>query len=107
MKPTPHLIAAAAIAVIATAICLPGLFAGAGSYPITGTEPKVAVPAPALLPAASAFAPLVEAFERPGDGNPFTLRTTSLRKGPRINLPPPPPLDVPAPPLLPIPEATP
>lgn len=107
MKPTPHLIAAAAIAVIAIAICLPGLFAGAGSYPITTTEPKVAVPAPALLPATGAFAPLVEAFERPADGNPFTLRTASVRRGPRINLPPPPPLDVPAPPLLPIPEATP
>lgn len=107
MKPTLHLIAAGAILVIAIAICLPGLLAGSGSYPITGTEPKVAVPAPALMPATAAVAPLVAAFERPGDGNPFTLRTTSLRKGPRINLPPPPPLDVPAPPLLPIPGGTP
>ncbi len=107
MKPTPHLIAAAAIVVVAAAICLPALFSGGGSYAIAGTVPKVASPAPTLLPAAVAVEALAVAFERPGEDNPFTLRKTSVRRGPRITLPPPPPLDVPAPPLLPIPETSP
>jgi len=104
MKPTPHLIAAAAIVVIAAAICVPALFASGGSYPITGTVAKVATPEHPVLPAAAAVDALVPAFERGGEDNPFTLRKTRGRGGPRITLPPPPPLTVPAPPLLPIPE---
>lgn len=107
MKPTPHLIAAAAIVVIAVAISLPALFAGGGSYPIAGTVSKVVTPMPELLPATAAVEPLVQAFERPSDDNPFNLRKTKARGGPRITLPPPPPLSVPTPPLMPILEAAP
>ena len=104
MKPTPHLIAAAAIVVIAAAVCVPALLTSGGSYPITGRVAKVATPTQPVLPAAAAVEPLAPAFAREGEDNPFTLRKTRDPRGPRITLPPPPPLTVPAPPLLPIPE---
>lgn len=107
MKPTPHLIAAAVIVLIAIGVGLPALIAGGGSHPITGTVARVAAPTPTLVPAAAAVDPLVASFARLGEDNPFTLRKTGFRKGPRVNLPPPPPLEPPAPPLLPLPEAAP
>jgi hypothetical protein len=36
--------------------------------------------------------------------SPFTLHKTNKVSGPRIGLPPPPPLDLPFPPLLPLVE---
>ena len=107
MKPTPHLIAAALIVLLAAAISLPALLAGGGSYPIGGTVAKVASPVPTLVPSAIAVEPLVGTFERPSEDNPFNLRKTKTRGGPRITLPPPPPLTLPAPPLMPIQGATP
>ncbi len=107
MKPTPHLIAAALIVVIAVAISLPALFSGGGSHQITGTVAKVVTPVPTLLPVTAAVQPLVPGFERLSDDNPFNLRKTKTRGGPRITMPPPPPLTLPAPPLMPILEATP
>ena len=41
------------------------------------------------------------------EDNPFTLRRSGVVRGPRIGLPPPPPLDLPQPPLLPLVEDTP
>ena len=107
MKPTPHLIAAVVIVLIALGVSMPALLSGSGSHPITGTIPRVVAPVPALVPASTAVDPLVGSFDRVSEDNPFTLRKGATRKGPRITLPPPPPLEPPAPPLLPIPEALP
>jgi hypothetical protein len=104
MKPTPHLIAAAAIVLVAAAICLPILLAGGGYFPIGGTVARVAVPSETVRPAATATAALVPAVDRTSEDNPFTLRKSGQKRALRISLPPPPPLEVPPPPLLPIPE---
>jgi hypothetical protein len=101
---TPQLIAAGAIVVVALAVCLPPLFSGGGDYPVLVTNPRVAGQGGAVLPASLATDPVVPPFARLPDGNPFTLRKNGVVRGPRIGVPPPPPLTPPSPPVLPLPE---
>ncbi len=105
MKLTPHLAVAGAIVLVALAITFGPLVTGPGDFPITTTDPKVATPAAPIYPATSALDPLVAGAERMPTDNPFTLRKTGKTRGPRIGLPPPPPLDLPLPPILPLPVA--
>lgn len=102
-KVTPHLVVAGAILLIALVITVGPLLSGAGSYPVERTDPKVATPAAAVVPATVATDPLVAGIDRMPVDSPFTLRKTGVTRGPRIGMPPPPPLDLPVPPLLPLP----
>lgn len=104
-KVTPHVLVAGAILLVALVITVGPLMTGAGSYPIERTDPKVATPAAAVVPATTATEPLVAGIDRMPVDSPFTLRKTGITRGPRIGLPPPPPLDLPVPPLLPLPIA--
>ncbi|MBA3684352.1 MAG: hypothetical protein H0W72_03840 [Planctomycetes bacterium] len=105
MKPTPHLLAAAAIVLIAVAIAAQGLFSGGGSYPTEVSELKLAGGTPQPVPASTATAPLSLAHASGAEGvNPFTLRKLSGRTAVSLALPPPPPLTPPAPPVLPLTE---
>ncbi len=102
-KVTPHLLVAGVIVLIALLVTVGPLLGGAGSYPIERTDPKVATPPAAIVPATVAIDPLVAGIERMPVDSPFTLRKTGITRGPRIGMPPPPPLDLPVPPLLPMP----
>jgi len=68
------------------------------------TNPRVVGQNATLLPAGAATDAVVPPFAHLPDGNPFTLRKHGIVRGPRIGLPPPPPLAPPSPPVLPLPE---
>jgi hypothetical protein len=104
LRITPHLIAAAVIVLAALVICSSPLLSGAGDYRVLVTTPRVISQGGSLLPASVATDAVMPAFSRPADGNPFTLRKSVVARGPRIGLPPPPPLTPPTPPVLPLPE---
>jgi len=101
---SPHVMAAAAITVVALGVCWSPLFSGAGDYQVLVTNPRVSGQSGTLLPAGAATDAVVPPYARLPDGNPFTLRKHSVVRGPRIGLPPPPPLTPPSPPVLPLPE---
>jgi hypothetical protein len=101
---TPHLIAAGIILLVAILISLAPLLQGSGDYQVLVTNPRVADRGADLLPASAATDAVVAPYVRLPDGNPFTLRKTGTVRGPRISLPPPPPLTPPSPPVLPLPE---
>lgn len=101
---TPHLIAAAVIVLIALGISVSPLLSGSGDYRVLVTTPRVATGTAAVMPAAVAMDPVVTPFAELPEGNPFTLRKTGKVRGPRIGMPPPPPLTPPTPPVLPLTE---
>ena len=101
---SPHLIAAGSIIVVALGVCWSSLFSGAGDYQVLVTNPRVTGQSGSMLPAGAATDAMVPPFAHLPDGNPFTLRKHSVVRGPRIGLPPPPPLAPPSPPVLPLPE---
>ncbi len=102
---TPHLGVAAAIALCSLFIAFDPLVTGPGSHDLTVTELKIAPTSAdkAVMPAARALDPLVADFSDGPQSNPFTLRKTTVAKGPRIPFPPPPPLEPPTPAVLPLP----
>lgn len=105
VKPTPHLIAAGVISLIAMALAVGPLTTGPGDHPIVNTDPRVVTPALQVVPATVALDPVVvQDHDGMPTENPFTLRKSGRTYGPRIPLPPPPPLDLPPPPLLPLAE---
>jgi hypothetical protein len=107
MKATPHLVVAGLISLIAIAVTVGPLTTGGGDYPIVNTDPKVSGPVPEVVPASVALTHLVEGADRMPVDSPFTLRKSGVIRGPRIGLPPPPPLDLPEPPMLPLVEVSP
>lgn len=101
---TPQVITAGVILVVALAVSWSPLTSGSGDYRVLVVKPRVTTQSGTLLPAATATAPVVPPFAQLPEGNPFTLRKHGVVRGPRIGLPPPPPLTSPSPPVLPLPE---
>lgn len=103
---TPHMWAAGAIAVLVIAVTVSPITSSGGDFPVTNTDPRIAKPMADVVPAERALAPMAGSVTDMPTESPFTLRKTGSVRGPRIGLPPPPPLDVPSPPLLPMVEAS-
>jgi hypothetical protein len=102
------MIVAGCVLLVTIILVVGPLTTGGGDHPIDNTDPRALTPALEVTPAQKALDPLVEqVHEGMPSESPFTLRKTTRSYGPRIPLPPPPPLDLPPPPLMPLAEARP
>ncbi|GDY11323.1 hypothetical protein LBMAG53_02000 [Planctomycetota bacterium] len=101
MRPTPHLIIAAVLLLIAGAAGLPALAGSIGAgWPSPETTFRLSPKHFTAIPAAPVTAPLVAGLDDIVR-DPFTLKGVTP---PMDDLPPPPPVSPPALPVLPLPE---
>ncbi len=105
MKPTPQMIVAGVLVLMAAWLTLPRLLSWPRSYDTSRQELRMVPPDDtAVTDAVTVFGPVIDGADADRRINPFTLREEVLVHRVRIGEPPPPPLVLPDMPAMPFRE---